>query len=189
MPPRALKKRVREVVAEVPADTGPEEVLGTAETHRQITEVERLAQIGTTPLRRWEDGLELPVALFVLPVFAFLNAGIPVTRSALLNAFSDPVALGIVLGLVVGKPIGILGGVWVSERLGGAQRPAELTNQHLLGVGLLAGVGFTMSTFIANLALSQGTAALTTAKLAIVLASVTAALAGYLCLRLAPAID
>lgn len=157
-------------------------MLGEARTHRQISEVEHLAQVSTTPLRRWEDSLELPVALLVLPVFAFLNAGILVTDDALRTVFSEPVALGIVFGLVVGKPLGIFGSVWLVERLGAAARPAELTAWRLL-----AGVGFTMSTFIANLALGAGTQVLATAKLAIVLASALAALAGYLCLRLAPA--
>jgi NhaA family Na+:H+ antiporter len=187
--PDAMKRRLREAVADVPADPQPEHVLGEAQTHRQITEVERLAQESTTPVRRWENGLELPVALIVLPLFVFLNAGIPISSQDLFGSFSEPVALGILLGLVVGKPAGILAGVWLSERLAGARRPPELTFQRLLGVGLLAGVGFTMSTFIANLALGVGSAALQTAKLAIVMASAVAATAGYLALRRSAAPD
>jgi NhaA family Na+:H+ antiporter len=189
MKPKTLKHRVGKVVSEVPTDASSQEVLGEAYTHRRITEVERMAKAGTTPLRRWEDVLELPVALFILPLFAFLNAGIPITGSVLVNAFSDPVALGVLFGLVIGKPIGIVVGVWLGERLGGAQRPLELSKQRLLGVSLLAGVGFTMSTFIANLALGQSMVHLTTVKLAIVMASFVAAMAGYFTLRFASDAD
>ena len=187
--PQTFKRRLRRAASEVPAEAGPERVLGEAQTHRQITEVERLAQESTTPVRRWENGLQLPVALLVLPLFAFLNAGIPLSAQDLVDAFGDPVALGILLGLVVGKPAGILAGVWLSERLAGGTRPSELTVQRLLGVGLIAGVGFTMSTFIANLALGVGSEALQTAKLAIVMASAVAAVVGYLSLRLSKAPD
>ena len=180
----ALKRRVRSVVSEVPSDAGPEQVLGEAHTHRQITKVERLAQDSTTPLRRWEDSLELPVALIVLPLFVFINAGIALSPDALRAALTDPVAVGVTLGLVIGKPGGILLGVWLGERLLGARRPPGLDNVRLLGIGLLAGVGFTMSTFIANLALGGAGESLATAKLAILLASAVAALAGYVGLRM-----
>lgn len=182
-----LKRRLRSVVSEVPAQAEPEHVLGEAQTHRQITEVEKLAQDSTTPLRRWENGLELPVALIVLPLFAFLNAGIEIDGQTLWAGFTDPVSLGVLFGLVIGKPAGILTGVWLAERLTGASRPGEIDNRHLLGMGLLAGVGFTMSTFIANLALGESGDSLDTAKLAIVMASAIASLTGYLGLRLAAA--
>lgn len=180
--PGALKRRLSGVLSRVPSDAAPEQVLGEARTHRRINEVERLAHEGTTPLRRWEDAMELPVALLVLPLFVFLNAGVPVSTERLSAALTDPVALGVALGLLVGKPVGILGGVWLSERLAGATRPPELGGRRLLGLGMLAGIGFTMSTFIANLALGDGDGGLVTAKLAILGASGLAALAGYLTL-------
>ena len=93
--------------------------------------------------------------------------------------------MGVLFGLVIGKPVGIVAGVWLGERLVGAQRPLELTNRRLWGVGLLAGVGFTMSTFIANLALGQSMTSLTSVKLAIVMASFVAAMVGYFTLRFA----
>jgi NhaA family Na+:H+ antiporter len=181
--PRAMRRWIFDEAAKVPPEAEPRDVLGEADTHRQINRVERIAQAATTPLRRWEDGMELPVALAVLPLFAFLNAGIPVTTAALVDSVTQPVALGILFGLVLGKPAGILAGVWLSERLGLAVRPTELSYRRLLGIGLLAGVGFTMSTFIANLALGAAGEALATAKLAIVMASVLAATAGYFSLR------
>jgi NhaA family Na+:H+ antiporter len=154
-------------------------VLGEAKIHQKITDVENLAQITTTPLRRWEDSLQLPVMLVVLPLFAFLNAGVVIDGSTLKGLLLDPVALGIVAGLVIGKPVGIL----VGEALGIAKRPEELTHRKLLGVGLLAGIGFTMSTFIAHLALEPQSTTLESAKLAIVVSSSIAAVIGFVVLR------
>ena len=181
--PGQLKREVESVVSHVDSEVDHLDVLGEAETHQKITEVEKLAQEATTPLRRWEDSLELPVALLVLTLFALLNAGVVVNTSALNGLLVDPVPLGIIAGLVLGKPLGILAGVWIGERLGIAKRPEELTHRRLLGIGLLAGVGFTMSTFIAHLALVPGTVTLESAKLAIVAASFIAAFSGFLVLH------
>jgi NhaA family Na+:H+ antiporter len=149
----------------------------------KIAEIEHLAQEATTPLRRWEDSLQLPVGLLILPLFALLNAGVAIDEPAMRGMLTDPVALGIVIGLVVGKPVGLLTGVWLGEALGFAKRPQELTLRRLFGIGLLAGVGFTMSTFIAHLALNSESSTLDSAKLAIVMASAIAAVAGFLVLR------
>lgn len=184
--PAALGKEVKSVLSDVSADADPESVLGDASEHERITDIERIAQQATTPLRRWEDSLELPVAVVVLPLFAFLNAGVAINGEALARLLVDPVPLGIVVGLLIGKPVGLLGGVWLCERLGFARMPAGLSRRHLLGVGLLAGVGFTMSTFIAQLALESAGGTLDSAKLAIVVASAIAAAGGYLVLRSAP---
>lgn len=183
IPPRHLKKGVRKAVAKVNPDAPHGEVLGNPRTHEQIAQVERIAQAATTPLRRWENSLELPVALLILPLFAFLNAGVVISAESLRHAALDPVALGIVAGLALGKPVGLILGVRLSESLGLAVRPKELTDMRLLGLGLLAGVGFTMSTFIAHLALSPQTGNLDAAKLAIVFASAVSAVAGYTVLR------
>ncbi len=180
-----LKRRVRDLVGRVSTRASAHDVLAEAETHERIVEVERVAQAATTPLRRWENGLELPVALIVLPLFAFLNAGIVIDRAAFDELASNPVSLGILAGLILGKPIGIVGGVWLSESLRWAKRPDDMNNRRLIGIGLLSGVGFTMSTFIAHLALGQGGDGLAVAKLAIVTASLVAAVAGYLALRMA----
>jgi len=185
IPPRKLKQKVRNVFDGVDADDRRHDVLGDADTHQRIAEVERTARAATTPLRRWENSLYLPVALLILPLFALLNAGVEIRTDAMRQLLVDPVALGIIAGLVVGKPIGIYLGVRLGEWTGLAVRSAELNDRRLLGVGLLAGVGFTMSTFIANLAFGSASPALTSAKLAILLASAIAALLGYCVLRFA----
>ena len=180
---RQLKKRVRRAVKELDADARHEKVLGDAGTHEQIAQVERVAQAATTPLRRWENSLELPVALLVLPLFAFLNAGIELSAQSLRQALADPVAWGIVAGLTLGKPLGLWLGVRAGEMAGLAERPGGLGDTRLLGIGLLAGVGFTMSTFIAHLALEGTPERLESAKLAIIVASAIAAVGGYILLR------
>lgn len=181
--PGSLKRNVDGAVGELPDDSRAEEVLAKPETHRKIARVETLARVATTPLRRWEDSLQLPVALFVLPLFAFLNAGLPIGIEELAAVVSEPVGLGVLIALLVGKPVGLLGGVWLAERGGWASRPSSLTWRHLFGVGLVAGIGFTMSTFIAHLALTGAETDLAVAKLAIVVASTIAAAGGYCVLR------
>jgi len=181
--PAMLKDEVKSAVSDLDPAADHKEVLADQEFHHQIVGVEKLAQEATTPLRRWEEGLELPVVLLVLPLFAFLNAGVVIDASTLNRLLVEPVALGIIIGLLFGKPIGILAGVWLGIRLGFAQRPDELSQRSLLGVGLLSGVGFTMSTFIAHLALDPESAILESAKLAIVAVSAVAAIIGYIALR------
>ena len=148
-----------------------------------MARVESLARDATTPLRRWEDSLELPVALFVLPLFAFLNAGLPIGVDQLVAVVREPVGLGVLLALVIGKPLGLLGGVWLAERAGWARRPSFPTWRALLGLGFVAGIGFTMSTFIAHLAFGSAENTLAVAKLSVVVAPAIAGVSGYCALR------
>jgi NhaA family Na+:H+ antiporter len=181
--PATLKHEVNSVVSDLDPAAKHTEVLADQKFHQKIVGVERLAKEATTPLRRWEESLELPVFLLVLPLFAFLNAGVVIDTSALSGLLAEPAALGIMTGLLVGKPLGILAGVWLGIRLGVAIRPDDLSRRNLLGVGLLSGVGFTMSTFIAHLAFDPSSATLESAKLAIVIVSAIAAVIAYIVLR------
>ncbi|WP_281685821.1 Na+/H+ antiporter NhaA [Thalassobaculum salexigens] len=109
---------------------------------------------GGSPLEVLEHVLHPWVAFMILPLFAFANAGVPLAGMA----FSDllaPVPLGIAAGLVVGKPIGILGACWIAVRLGWANLPDGVNWLKLYGVSQLAGIGFTMSLFIGTLAFSD----------------------------------
>jgi len=143
-----------------------------------------MVEKATTPLQRWEGYLETPVALLVMPVFALANAGIPVSLQALSGLWSEPLAQGIVVGLVLGKGIGITSMTWLSLRLGPGQLPPGVQMRHIAGIGLLGGMGFTMSIFITNLGFTAEPATLVTAKTAILLASLVAGIAGFLFLRL-----
>lgn len=158
-------------------------VLGEPEQHDVVESVKEAAEKATTPLKRWENVLEQPVALFILPLFAFFNAGVPVSSDLLVGAVTEPFALGILFGLVIGKGVGIPLFCWIAVQLKLGQLPAGMNMQHVIGVGLLGGVGFTMSIFISGLEFENNLQALLTSKMAIMLASCIAGLGGYLWLR------
>ncbi len=131
------------------------------------------------PAQRAEHTLHLPVAYIVIPVFALANAGIPIDFSAFGGYLSDPITLGVLAGLLLGKPLGILGFTWITVKLGWANLPVGLNMKHILGVGLLGGIGFTMSIFVADLGFAGLPEDLLMAKTGILLASAAAGLAGY----------
>jgi NhaA family Na+:H+ antiporter len=134
-----------------------------------------------TPLQRLEHAHHGWVVFGVLPLFALANAGVTVEGS-LLTLLGSPVALGVILGLVVGKQVGVTLFAWLSVRFGLAAMPEELSWGQLYGAAWLAGIGFTMSLFVGTLAFGEGEL-LKTAKLAILVASVASGLVGYAILR------
>ena len=140
-------------------------------------------QQGESPLKRLEHDLHGPVAFVILPVFAFANAGLTLTGIS----FSDllqPVTLGVLLGLLVGKPIGILGFIGLGVLLRIVSLPAELTWARITGVAFACGIGFTMSLFIAGLAFEHaGGEHFSSERLGILCGSILAAIAAYICLR------
>ncbi|HEV2122463.1 MAG TPA: Na+/H+ antiporter NhaA [Chloroflexota bacterium] len=143
-----------------------------------------------TPLQRLEHALHPWVAFLIMPVFALANAGVRL-EGDLTGAISHPVTLGVAVGLVLGKQVGVLLFSWLSIRVGIASLPAGVTWRHIYGAGWLAGIGFTMSLFIAGLAFTDE-ALLTSAKLGILAASAVAGIVGWLLLRTAspaPAIE
>jgi NhaA family Na+:H+ antiporter len=159
-------------------------LLGEEAQHAVAERVQDTVEKATTPLQRWERYLESPVALLVMPIFALANAGIPIQLQSLSGLWSEPLAQGIVLGLVPGKVLGITFMTWLSLRLGLGQLSKGVQMRHIAGIGLLGGMGFTMSIFITNLGFESETATLVTAKTAILLASLVAGIAGFLWLRL-----
>jgi NhaA family Na+:H+ antiporter len=134
-----------------------------------------------SPLKSLEHALHPWVAFGVLPVFAFANAGVSLSGLSI-GDLGQTVPLGIALGLLIGKPVGILSFSWLAIRLGLATPGAGMTWRHIRGVSLLCGVGFTMSLFIASLAFEPGAYA-GLERLGILAGSITAGLAGYLVLR------
>jgi NhaA family Na+:H+ antiporter len=115
-----------------------------------------------------------------MPTFAFMNAGVAVTGAA---AWASSLSAGIFVGLVIGKPLGILLGLWIGKRLGIADLPQRLTWSHIGGIGMLGGIGFTMSLFVATLSFGDGSPALDVAKQGIIGASLVAGLVGFAWLR------
>lgn len=143
-------------------------------------------QTDFSPLRTLEDDLHHAVAFLILPVFAFTNAGIPLTGLTLEQVL-HPVPLGIAAGLFVGKQAGVFGFSWIAVRLGIARLPDGTGWTGLYGVALLSGVGFTMSLFIASLAFeSNPVGDLFDERLGILLGSLLSGLAGYFVLRRVP---
>jgi NhaA family Na+:H+ antiporter len=118
----------------------------------------------------------------VIPVFAFANAGVALSADALADAASSGVTLGIVLGLVVGKVVGIVGASALAVRARVGRLPEGASWRHLVGTAALAGIGFTVSLFITELAfVDAGSAA--EAKIGIFAASIAAGVVGFLVLR------
>ncbi|WP_444885696.1 Na+/H+ antiporter NhaA [Microbulbifer sp. PSTR4-B] len=142
--------------------------------------------LAQSPLQRMETRLHTPVGFLVIPIFALANAGIPFDSFTSSSAVFNPVTLGVIAGLVFGKLIGIVGATWIGWKLGLGSLPKLANFQHIIGVALLGGIGFTMSIFIAELAFSYQNNLLNQAKAGILLASVIAGIAGFLVLRTAP---
>jgi len=134
-----------------------------------------------SPLETLEHVLHPWVAFAVMPIFAFANAGLPLGDLKVSQAI-EPLPLGIALGLVVGKPIGIVGAAMALNALGWARYPAGMDRRAMFGLGLLCGIGFTMSLFIASLAYHDAVR-YDEAVLGIFVASVVSALAGLAWLR------
>ncbi len=127
-------------------------------------------------LHRLEYRLSPMVTFFILPAFAIANTALEINISLLGRLVSAP-ALGIFFGLVIGKPLGITLFSYLSVRLNIAELPKKITINHIAGAGMLGGIGFTMSIFIALLAFKDPQLQ-DLAKVTILLASCTAALAG-----------
>jgi Na+:H+ antiporter, NhaA family len=183
--PQKYPEVARGLVDEIDARTG--DGILTNDEHElndgTLREIGRLSRETQAPLDRLEYRLVPWSSFLVIPLFAFANGGVPLPDVPVGDWLADPVVLGVALGLVLGKTIGVFGAAWLAVRTGWARMPEAMTNVHLLGVAMAAGVGFTVALFVANLAFAAGPMA-EMAKLGILLGSVLAAVLGYLTLRL-----
>jgi NhaA family Na+:H+ antiporter len=152
------------------------------EPQQQATQaMELLCEEVETPMTHFQHKLNPWVAYGILPVFAFANAGIPL-RDGLVDALTHEVAWGVILGLLVGKPVGILLFMWTAVKTGIAIKPPAIAWSHAAGVAILGGIGFTMSLFITELSFGEGEAA-DMARVGVLLGSTVAGVVGYLLLR------
>ena len=176
---RSLNPLVEEFHAAVEADD---------EERQQgvLSEIERLARETESPLDRLEHQLAPWVSFVIVPIFALANAGVHVSGEALSAAVESPVAIGVALGLFLGKPIGILLATFLAVRLGVAALPSGARWGQILGVGLLGGIGFTVSLFITGLAFEPGLIQ-DEAKMGILAGSLLSGVVGYAYLRFGPA--
>jgi NhaA family Na+:H+ antiporter len=137
------------------------------------------------PAQILENKLHLSTSYLVIPIFALANAGVPIDFANIGDVLTHPVAMGIGLGLVFGKLIGIAGFTWVAVKLGVSELPKGLNMTHIIGVSFMGGIGFTMSIFIAELGFVNYPKELLMAKTGILFASLTAGIIGFTWLYLA----
>jgi Na+:H+ antiporter, NhaA family len=179
---RALLDGAHAALRDFDLASHPETVmLSNREHQRALRQLEVLSEKALPPLARLEYGLHGIVTFGIMPLFALANAGVDLRGGG--AALASTIGLGVILGLVVGKPIGITLASWLAVRAGVASLPAGIGWRTLAGTALLGGIGFTMSLFIASLAFGGSAEALTSAKLGTLAASLIAGVAGWLTLR------
>jgi NhaA family Na+:H+ antiporter len=147
------------------------------ENQAVIRSMERLIVSLEPPLQRLEYFFHPWVVFLILPIFALGNAGVPIEWGSLWSAVSSSQGLGIILGLFVGKQVGILGASWLALKTGLADIPGDLSFRHVYGGALLCGIGFTMSLFIVSLSLDDPTL-MNQAKIAVLAASLLSGVTG-----------
>jgi NhaA family Na+:H+ antiporter len=161
--------------------TRPGSVLSNNHQQHTIERLERVCEEAETPMTHLEHGLSPWVSFVVLPIFAFANAGIPLT-SGLGDAFGSAITWGVIAGLVIGKAGGITLLTWLAVKTGIAFRPKAIGFRQIAGVACLSGIGFTMSLFIAELAFVDPDYA-HKARVGVLFGSLTAGTIGYLVLN------
>ena len=158
----------------------PESAPNSADQQAALHSLESACERLETPMQRLEHGLHPWVIYFIMPLFALANAGVMLTED-IPGGFVSSVSLGVVLGLVIGKPIGITLFSWLAVTLGLAELGRGASWKHIVGAGCLGGIGFTMSLFIASLAFGNSSV-LSTAKVGILAASLIAGITGWVIL-------
>ncbi|HKJ76011.1 MAG TPA: Na+/H+ antiporter NhaA, partial [Gammaproteobacteria bacterium] len=181
-PPR-FSRAVRSALDEFDAVHRPGE--GVLHNQRQFSLLQAL-ETGIhgvqTPLQRLEHAFQIPVGVLVMPIFALVNAGIGISAGQLGALLAHPITLGTGLGLVLGKFVGIAGTALLAVRLRLAPMPTGVGTRQMLAAGLLGGIGFTMSIFIADLAFAGMARELLMAKTGILFASALAGVGASLLL-------
>ena len=160
-------------------------VLNNAERQHDVMAIENSCEKVLTPLQRFEHGLHPWVAFFIIPIFALANAGVTLAGLDVLNALFSPISLGIIIGLFIGKQVGIFAFSFFAVKMKFASLPEGVNWKNLYGAGVLAGIGFTMSLFIAGLAFSDP-ALLDLSKIGVLTGSLLSGIVGYLYLKSAP---
>ncbi len=183
--PATFSAKVRSMLEQLEGSGGEQTSLMTDEDQQAVVhEIEAVSEQVQAPLQQLEYALHTVVAFVIMPIFALANAGV-VLSFASFEGSTLPITLGIIVGLVLGKPIGILGAVWLVTRSGIASFPDGIRWQHMIGAACLAGIGFTMSLFVASLAFTDASV-LDTAKISILVASAVAGSVGLVILSRLP---
>ncbi|MBC7760136.1 MAG: Na+/H+ antiporter NhaA [Phormidesmis sp. FL-bin-119] len=172
-----LKKLTNEFEKEIPSNS----TLTTPAQHHTIQQVKSLSLAAETPLQKIEHSLHPWVAFAIMPLFALANSGILIS-SDFFSSVINPVSIGVTVGLIAGKFVGILLFSWLMVKLGMGALPENANWRHMIGVALLGGVGFTMSLFISGLAFKDPVF-IEQAKYGILIGSVIAGVLGSIVLR------
>lgn len=181
--PEEFRKEIRDVIERFDL-VEANEVSQNNTQHIMLTrELGERYKLGVSPLQKLESLLHTPTTYLIIPMFALSNAAIPVNLQSIESTFTDPIAIGIILGLVFGKLVGITGSVYFMQLSGIGRLPASLTFRHIIGAGFMGGIGFTMSIFISELAFEWDGEVIIVAKMGILVASLIAGTLGYLWLR------
>lgn len=146
-----------------------------------VDQIENNCERILTPLQRFEHGLHPWVSFFIMPLFAFANAGVSIGEG-LISALTNPIGIGIIFGLFVGKQIGVFSFSYLAVKLKLATEPEGVSWKKIYAASILAGIGFTMSLFIANLAFASPEL-LDTAKVGILSGSLISGIIGFLILK------
>ncbi|VUD40482.1 Na(+)/H(+) antiporter NhaA [Thalassocella blandensis] len=175
-----FKRRLHTLLARFEKlDKSDKSILEKNRQHDIVEQMQEAASKATTPLQHWTTVLDKPVCFTIIPLFAFLNAGVELPKD-FSNTASSAVTLGSFTGLVLGKAVGISLFAWVSVKLKFASMPTDLHFRHIIALSLVAGMGFTMSLFIATLAYQSHPGLLADAKVGILSGSLVAGVCGYL---------
>jgi NhaA family Na+:H+ antiporter len=158
-----------------------EDVLTNSERMSIVDKIENNCEKILTPLQRFEHGLHPWVSFFIMPVFALANAGVTI-GSGLSSALTHPVSIGIILGLFLGKQIGIFSFSYLAVKLKLASEPEGVSWKKIYAASVLAGIGFTMSLFIANLAFNSPEL-LNISKVGILTGSLLSGIVGFIILK------
>jgi NhaA family Na+:H+ antiporter len=150
-----------------------------------LGEMEEATRSTEAPLERMERSLHPWSSLLVIPIFALANAGIEIRAGTLADVFTTNLGLGVLLGLALGKPLGIAIATFITTRTGLGELPKGVGAREVIGIGMLAGIGFTVSIFITGLALDSAEH-IDVAKAAIFIAFIVSSIGGYLYFRLTP---
>jgi NhaA family Na+:H+ antiporter len=177
-----FRKKMESVVENFQEMDDPHKsIIENGKQHALAEEAEDIAKLSTAPILRWGSTLDKPVSLIILPLFAFLNAGV-MLPTAVPRVADALITLAIMLALVLGKGIGISLFAWLGLKMGLVRLPSSVCFSQIVGVGFLAGVGFTMSLFISVLAFEGQAELIEQAKLGILLGSLIAGMLGVLIL-------
>ncbi len=183
--PQRFIQNVQEKLAQIKAAYREDvDIINNVELRANVQALGEGVNLVQAPAQVLERKLHLPSAYLIIPIFALANAGIPIDFSALGATLTHPVSLGITIGLVLGKLIGIVGFSWLAVKIRLVSLPQGLNFRHIIGVGLMGGIGFTMSIFIAELGFVNAPMELLMAKSGILLASLIAGVSGFMWLYL-----